>query len=227
MPPKRRSAGATPKSNQSTLAFHGASNKVTKPGTRSANAKKNILSDSVKKEEKPEVADVQVKQEAEPTTAEAAIIEQTEQIQEQTQSTPEEEEAKRITQKQLQQYWKRVIEKDAAPRAHQKDLRLEDKILKRFDMSGQFGVSLPPWSSITVLTSLFVIAMYRYRSTEAMAASTSPRSRATSGSTCRTAERAGRERQVGRAEILCRRAVNFTSRRGDSSMICISEMYST
>ncbi|KAJ4352451.1 uncharacterized protein N0V89_007799 [Didymosphaeria variabile] len=138
MPPKRRSTGATAKSNQSTLAFHGASNKVTKAGARATNAKKNLLSESTKKDEKPEVVDVKVEVEEAPTTAEAAIIEQTEQAQEQAQSTPEEDEARLVKPKQLQTYWKKQ-NTGSAPRYHQDDLSLEEKILRKFDMTGQFG----------------------------------------------------------------------------------------
>ena len=140
MPPKRRSSGPASKSQQSTLAFHGVSNKVTKPGTRASNVKKNVLTESVKKEEKPAIAEVLVKTEDEPTTAEAAIIEQTEQVQ-QTQSTPEEDEARRITKKRIETYWKAEIARSGAPRAHQEGISMEEKILRKFDMSGQYGVS--------------------------------------------------------------------------------------
>ncbi|KAF1964584.1 hypothetical protein BU23DRAFT_561781 [Bimuria novae-zelandiae CBS 107.79] len=138
MPPKRRSTGATAKSTQSTLAFHGASNKVTKPGARATNAKKNILTESAKNEEKLEVTTVKVEEEDAPTTAEAAIIEQTEQVQEQAQSTPEEDQARQIKPKQLQAYWTK-LSSGSAPRYHQKDFGLEEKILRKFDMTGQFG----------------------------------------------------------------------------------------
>ncbi|KAF2451375.1 hypothetical protein P171DRAFT_425885 [Karstenula rhodostoma CBS 690.94] len=139
MPPRRRSAGATGKSpSQSTLAFHGASNKVTKPGARATNAKKNLLTESAKKDEKPEVVDVKVKVEEEAPTAEAAIIEQTEQAQEPAQSTPEEDEARLVKPKQLQAYWKKQ-NAGSAPRYHQDDVSLEEKILRKFDMTGQFG----------------------------------------------------------------------------------------
>ncbi|KAJ4301638.1 hypothetical protein N0V90_003731 [Kalmusia sp. IMI 367209] len=138
MPPKRRSTGATAKSNQSTLAFHGAQNKVTKPGARATNAKKNLLSESATKDEKPAVAEVKV--EEEPTTAEVAIIEQTEQAQEPAQSTPEEDEARHIKPRQLQAYWKKQ-NSGSAPRYHQDDLSLEEKILRKFDMTGQYGPS--------------------------------------------------------------------------------------
>ncbi|KAK3202929.1 hypothetical protein GRF29_154g1224063 [Pseudopithomyces chartarum] len=141
MPPKRRSTGATAKSTQSTLAFHGTSNKVTKPGARTVNAKKNLLSESVKTNEKPEVAKVEIEVEEEedtPTTAEAVIIEQAEQVQEQTQSTPEEIEARQVKPKQLQAYWKKV-NTGSARQYHQEDLSLEEKILRKFDMTAQFG----------------------------------------------------------------------------------------
>lgn len=133
----------TARSTQSTLAFHGTSNKVTKPRTRAANAKKNLVPESAKKDEKPEVADVKVEEQVEaPTTAEAAIIEQTEQVQEQeqAQSTPEEDEARQVKPKQLQAYWKK-LNTGSAPRYHQNELSLEEKILRKFDMTGQFGVS--------------------------------------------------------------------------------------
>lgn len=143
MPPKRRSTGATAKSTQSTLAFHGQSNKVTKPGTRAINAKKNLLTESAKKDEKPEVASVNVEEKVEdaPTTSEVAIIEQVEQVQEKAQSIPEEEEAREIKPKQLQAYWKSV-NTGSAPRYHQSELSLQEKILRKFDMTAQFGVSL-------------------------------------------------------------------------------------
>ena len=179
MPPKRRSTGATAKSTQSTLAFHGTSNKVTKPGARTVNAKKNLLSESVKTNEKPEVANVEIEEEEEedtPTTAEAVIIKQAEQVQEQTQSTPEEIEARQVKPKQLQAYWKK-LNTGSARRYHQEDLSLEEKILRKFDMTAQFGVSFN--TTVTPSKSYanaIKTAMYRYRSPQALAAGTAPRS---------------------------------------------------
>ncbi|KAF1955714.1 hypothetical protein CC80DRAFT_446484 [Byssothecium circinans] len=135
MPPKRRASGQS-KSQQSTLAFHGVSNKVTKPNTRAAGAK-SLLTETTKKDAKPDVAKVQVVEEKEElTTAEAAIIEQTEQ--QQIQSTPEEDEARKVTAKKIEAYWK-AESQGLAKRAHQQDLSLEEKILRKFDMSGQYG----------------------------------------------------------------------------------------
>ncbi|PVI03543.1 hypothetical protein DM02DRAFT_612169 [Periconia macrospinosa] len=141
MPPKRRSAGAQPKSQQATLAFHGASNRVTKPGTRAINAKKNLLGGSTKKEPAPDVVDVVTAEDEvlEHTTGEAAIIQQTVREQEH-QDTPEEVEAREITPKQIQTYWKEEESSHSiAPRVHQEDLSVEEKILRRFDLSGQYG----------------------------------------------------------------------------------------
>lgn len=146
MPPKRRSTGAQPKSQQATLAFHGASNRVTKPGARASNAKKNLLSAPVKKEQKAESTDVLVVDEEEEeedlTTGEAAIVQQTAQEQQKEQPTPDEVEARQITPKAIQAYWKAEEERHSiAPRAHQKELSVEEKVLRKFDMSGQYGVS--------------------------------------------------------------------------------------
>lgn len=140
MPPKRRASGPATKSSQSTLAFHGASNKVTKPGVKSQGTKKDIL-DAVatKKESRPEIIDLI----DEPTTAEAAIIDQTkEEVKAQTvQSTLEEDQARRISDAALKKYWSAKEKQRMAPRVHQQDLSLNEKILRDFDMSGHYGVS--------------------------------------------------------------------------------------
>lgn len=145
MPPKRRTSGTTSKSHQSTLAFHGASNKVTKSGTRAQNAKKNIIDQPAAKDTKPEVANVVTTDSTEPTTAEAAIIEQTEQevVAQQITSTPEEDEARKISEAKIKKYWADKEEERKAFRVHQNDLSIHEKVLREFDMSGQYGVSIP------------------------------------------------------------------------------------
>ncbi|KAF2659204.1 hypothetical protein K491DRAFT_689559 [Lophiostoma macrostomum CBS 122681] len=142
MPPKRRTSGITPKAQQSTLAFHGTSNKVTKSGARAQNAKKNLTDHSITKKSKPDVFDVDTVDEAEPTTAEAAIIEQTKQavVAQKTISTPEENEARAVSDARIEKYWrKKEKEGRKTPRVHQQDLSLQEKILREFDMCGQFG----------------------------------------------------------------------------------------
>ncbi|KAF1919712.1 DNA polymerase delta, subunit 4-domain-containing protein [Ampelomyces quisqualis] len=139
MPPKRRVSGPATKSSQSTLAFHGASNKVTKAGTRAQGAKKDVLSDvAAKKNVKPEV--IELKEEA--TTAEAALIDRTtEEIIEaqQAQSTPEEDEARRISDAAIKKYWAAKEKQRMAPRVHQEDLSVHEKVLREFDMSSHYG----------------------------------------------------------------------------------------
>ncbi|PSN62170.1 hypothetical protein BS50DRAFT_578025 [Corynespora cassiicola Philippines] len=144
MPPKRRSAASgAPKSNQSTLAFHGTSNKVTKPGTRAQSAKKNALSEKPNKEIEKAVIDLVSGDDSQPTSAEVAILDQTakEAVAQQTQSTPEEDEARRITAARIKKYWTAKEKERKAPRMHQKDLSVHEKILREFDMSGQYGPS--------------------------------------------------------------------------------------
>ncbi|KAF2829265.1 hypothetical protein CC86DRAFT_345892 [Ophiobolus disseminans] len=138
MPPKRRASGPASKSQQSTLAFHGASNKVTKAGVKAQGAKKNILEDAVtKKDSKDDVIEII----DEPTTVEAAIIDQTkEEVEAQkVQSTPEEDQARRISDAALKKYWAAKEKPRMAPRVHQQDLSLHEKILREFDMSGHYG----------------------------------------------------------------------------------------
>jgi DNA polymerase delta subunit 4 len=105
-------------------------------------AKKNVLAEIAKKKDiKPEVIEVI----NEPTTAEAALIDQTkEEVVEaqQAQITPEEDEARRISDAAIKKYWAAKEKLRTAPRVHQSDLGLHEKILREFDMSAQYGVSL-------------------------------------------------------------------------------------
>ena len=140
MAPKRKTAGPATKSQQSTLAFHGSSNKVTKSGVKAQGAKKNLLEKKLK-DATPEILEIS---DSEPTTTEAAIIEQTEQeVQAQeVESTPEEDRARCISDAAIKKYWAAKEKQRRAPRAHQGGLTLDDKILREFDMSAHYGVSL-------------------------------------------------------------------------------------
>jgi DNA polymerase delta subunit 4 len=143
MPPKRRASGpATKSQQQSTLAFHGASNKVTKAGPRPG--AKKLLDDvaAPTKDVKPELEVIELIEE--PTTEEAAIIDQTKEVvtAQKAQSTPEEDKARRISDAAIKKYWAGKEKQRTAPRVHQQDLSLHEKILREFDMSAQYGVSL-------------------------------------------------------------------------------------
>jgi DNA polymerase delta subunit 4 len=146
----RRSTGGTraksgPAKGQSTISF---SNRVTKPvpkdtkaaliesaSTKKAEAevipepiREEVKVDEVEAEEVPE----EVPQEAtEPTEIPEAVPEQ-----------PESElRAEKITDSQLSKYWKQIESERLAPRVHQGDLTLSEKILRYFDVSSQYGVS--------------------------------------------------------------------------------------
>lgn len=139
MAPRRKASAPAAKSQQSTLAFHGTTNRVTKAGVKSQGAKKNILEAKLK-DIKPEVADIS---NTEPTTTEAAIIEQTEQEvkAQEVESTPDEDRARRISDAAIKKYWTAKEKQRLASRAHQGGLSLHDKILREFDMSAHYGVS--------------------------------------------------------------------------------------
>ena len=141
MAPKSKSLRSATKSHQSTLAFHGSSNKVTKSGVKAQAAKKGSLQKKLK-DATPELVDLST---AEPTTIEAAIIEQTEQEirAQQVESSPEEQQARRISDAAIKKYWAAKEKQRQAPRVHQEGLSLEDKILREFDMSAHYGVSFP------------------------------------------------------------------------------------
>lgn len=138
MPPKRRAPGTTPSSQQSTLAFHGTSNKVSKAGARAQNAKQNLIEKSVTKDVKPEVVDVSTPEEVEPSTVGAPIVETA--VVAQAISTPEEDAARKISDAHIRKYWTAKEKTRKAPRVHQKELGLYEKVLREFDMSGQYGV---------------------------------------------------------------------------------------
>lgn len=53
----------------------------------------------------------------------------------------EEEQARKITESQINRYWRQKEQERLAPRVHQEDLTVHEKILREWDMSGQYGVS--------------------------------------------------------------------------------------
>ena len=125
----RNSSGPAPKGSQKTLSF---GHKVTKAGTPSAKdtkAKAHTLN--------PKTIDVGH------VDSEAAVLEQArievESIK--RERTAEEERASKVTDAQIRRYWREREAERKAPRVHQEGVTLEEKILRLFDMSSQFGVS--------------------------------------------------------------------------------------
>lgn len=139
----RNSSGPAPKGSQKTLSF---GNKVTKAGTASnkdPKAKGHTIN--------PKTTDVGH------VDSEAAVAEQArvelESIK--RERTAEEERASKVTDAQIRRYWREREADRKAPRVHQEDVSLEEKVLRLFDMSSQFGVCLlPPFLFFTLRSEL-------------------------------------------------------------------------
>lgn len=150
MPTTRRSGARTsgPAKGQSTLTFHG---KVTK----------NIVKDLKEPIAKPAVAEpteVKVKDESVEDDVKAEATLDTPDVKDEESEAEEEEEpeveaaperpeaeikAEKVTKTEIQKYWKGIEEQRIAPRIHQQDLDLNEKVLRYFDVSSQYGVRLP------------------------------------------------------------------------------------
>ncbi|KAK5013861.1 hypothetical protein LTR39_003443, partial [Cryomyces antarcticus] len=150
MPPRRRvSSGPTAASNraQATLSFHGKSNKVTKPSLTASNKTKKdpTVVEAITGTNLNASANSDL---AAPTTAEVAIAEQAKQKPVKQEApekrTAEDEEALRVSDAQVAQYWRGKEKSRMAPRVHQEGLGLWEKVLREWDMSGQYGVRLDP-----------------------------------------------------------------------------------
>lgn len=157
MPTTRRSAASArghsgPAKGQSTISFSG---KVTKAVPK--DLKKSVVDtpaiarttiperpaskDEVAKEEEA-VDDVA----EESGVLEEPELEQEEEVEPVIEQVPEKSEAElkaeKITDSQIKSYWKAIEKQRKAPRVHQEDLDLGEKVLRYFDVSSQYGVSL-------------------------------------------------------------------------------------
>lgn len=143
MAPKRRisTRSAAQRNQQATISFGKQGlNRVTKTtlGQRDSKAtnKDNALLEAVSSH----VID-------EPTTADAAIQEQAEAELVDTKSRSSddtddvEKRAIKVTNAQIKQYWQVKEAERKSARVHQQGLDMSEKILREFDMSGQYGVS--------------------------------------------------------------------------------------
>ncbi|KAL8913873.1 MAG: hypothetical protein Q9171_001366 [Xanthocarpia ochracea] len=167
MPPARRgrppgssSAHNNPHAAQQTLAF-GRNNKITKPSLPPPSSRKvsKVKSEDVTQPALSEVAKVEdakaedLKEEPEsaqvvnedPALAEgrerAMAIRSDIQRREvdTTGQDPMEEKAKGVTEAAVKRYWREREQERKAPRVHQRDLSLHEKILRHFDLSSQYG----------------------------------------------------------------------------------------
>lgn len=165
MPPKRRTT--TPRSavrQQATLSFAGKS-KVTKPSSPRSNkaAKKDaaLLEDISNAELEPTTAEVVIAEQAKDeahtledpldsksTTAEEVLGGRAEQSDVGAIGGTgsgwvgdEEATARKTSEAQIKKYWRAKEQERKAPRIHQQDLSVHEKVLREWDMSGQYGVS--------------------------------------------------------------------------------------
>ncbi|KAF3400798.1 DNA polymerase delta subunit 4 [Talaromyces pinophilus] len=155
MPP-RRSIGRTAPSQQSKLSF-GTQSRVTKPSTTLPGkqikniapvvqelAAKRTSSASASPAPEPDTAfpeQVPVASSAEsskPHVAELAIREQVKEELSQPQ-TDEDRRALKISEAQIKKYWSEEERSRKAPRVHQNGLDIDEKILRHFDLSSQYG----------------------------------------------------------------------------------------
>lgn len=140
MPTTRRSTGGArarpgPARGQSTISFsHKVSKLVPKDLKKAAVLGSAVeRAEQAKKEEAVQVDEIQVD---EPETKEEDEVKE---------EVPEKSEAviraEKISDAQINKYWKAIEAERIAPRVHQKDVTLAEKVLRYFDVSSQYGVS--------------------------------------------------------------------------------------
>lgn len=138
MPPAHRNRvtrGPAAKGSQKTLSF--GNSKVTKP---TSSLPKDIKSSTTIPPSKvEEVLDLGY------ISSETAVEQQARIEIERTKKerTAEELKAEKVTDAQIKKYWREREAERKAPRVHQEGLSVEEKVLRLFDMSSQYGVSQP------------------------------------------------------------------------------------
>jgi len=133
MPATRRSrmsSGPVAKGSQKTISF--GNSKVTKVNAPSSIDKDKLSSTLSKTIDLGHIS------------SEAVVTQQarTEIERSQKEKTAEEEKAAKVTDAQIKKYWREQEAKRVTKRVHQEGLSVEEKILRLFDMSSQYGVCL-------------------------------------------------------------------------------------
>lgn len=150
MPATRRSrtsSGPAAKGSQKTLSF--GPTKTSKPSTKKTKLAASPLSKTsdinsidIDTEQDEDVGgDVDVGH----MTSEAAIAQQaTKEAQRVKKEGPsaEEEKARKVSDAQVRRYWREREAERRAPRIHQGDLGVEEKVLRLWDMSSQYGPAI-------------------------------------------------------------------------------------
>lgn len=73
--------------------------------------------------------------------------------------TPEEEKAKKVTDAQIKRFWKERENERISKRVHQGGLTVEEKVLRFWDMSSQYGVCVPSFTSFFFYSISFEILL--------------------------------------------------------------------
>lgn len=148
MPTTRRSIRG-PAKGQSTISF---ANKVTKSVPK--DVKNKLVTPTTTKIEVPErrkpveehveeVVDDKVDDQEEGDQEEAELKEEV------LVKTEAELKAEKLTDSQIDKYWKGIEKERKAPRVHQEGLSVNDKVLRYFDVCSQYGVTI----RLTLLSS--------------------------------------------------------------------------
>lgn len=161
MPTTRRAAAASargrpgPAKGQSTISFSGRVTKAVPKDLKKAAVEAPAIArtaiperpasknEVTKEEEEEEAVDVVAE---EPEILEEPELESETEVEPAVEQVPEKTEvelkAEKITDAQIKSYWKAIEKQRKAPRVHQEDLDLGEKVLRYFDVSSQYGVSL-------------------------------------------------------------------------------------
>lgn len=162
-------AQRTSSSQQSKLTFHGKESKVTKPSTaqqiKSAKKDPSLVEDIVQTDAKEEADASDSEKAAQRTDLDESAqdpladgndpAKADEVLGGRAQESDvgavggtgsgwvadEEEQARKISDTQIKKYWRQKEQERMAPRVHQEDLSVHEKVLREWDMSGQYGVS--------------------------------------------------------------------------------------
>jgi DNA polymerase delta subunit 4 len=156
MPSTRRariSGGPATKGAQSTLSFGGGRSKVTKQNTNvSKDVKDKVITAPAKVDEILQTSDIQtsvveteevLNEEPGHVSSEVLVAKQAA-VELAKPKTKEEELAEKVSDAQIKKYWRAREADRLAPRVHQEGLTVEEKILRLFDMSSNYGVSFRP-----------------------------------------------------------------------------------
>ncbi|KAI5276529.1 hypothetical protein E4T47_00715 [Aureobasidium subglaciale] len=145
MAPKRRiSTPSTAQRNQqATISFGKQNTRVTKTtlaqrdlkSTKKESALLDVVSEHAISQPTTDKAPIEGQIEDEVVEAKPSKTETISSIK----SDDDEARARRITETQIKKYWRAKEAERKAPRVHQQGLEVSEKILREFDMSGQYG----------------------------------------------------------------------------------------